>query len=972
MDASEHASVTSVPRDGSVAGSAPDPTNPSSTSTGRASGARHVFACLVHERPEVVADLVANLRTLAPDAVVLLYDGSARGRVLDDPRIPREPPVYVHPKPRPMQWGRLHDFAVDSMRFGLEHLDFEALTIVDSDQLLIRPGYVERVRAFLADHPDVGMLGNAPGPQPRTSRVDPVRVAWREPELWRPLLSRLPGGSAVFPHWTFWPSTVFTRRAAADLVRLFDEGDVERILRRSRIWATEEVVLPTLVAALGHGVGQHPASFAYVRYRVAYAAADVDRALALPDVYWIHPIPRILDHPLRSQVRRAVTTMSPSPGMSDRTPGPTIPAPAMLQADLRTVQGGLDSSSIELVSKFCRDLRSSPGLHRLIAPPAATRAGAAVREVLEAHGIHDEPLATDIGLRLADGAALDGAFLDDSGGFVRLVDSAGRAAQAIHPGGLIAVATMTLQPADAAAVVQTLATAWAGSVIEQTERLLTLRKPGAQHGISRPSLASFSICPHVEQALAIEGWLEADEAALLALAASAALEATCGKAIVELGSFCGRATVLLGGVAQAHSADARVHAIDRFDGMVGEAGGALFDCGPTLDRFRSAIGAASLEQTVTSVVVAPAEAVWASPISLLFVDALHDYESVSRDFRHFEPWLDPMALVAFHDYASYYPGVRRFVDELLASGSFVEVGRIGSLVVLRAAAAQHAVAPAVSPVMIEVPSKVVFTSTPVLSVVPAAQVPGDGGGSAVSPAYEPLVSCLMPTYNRRAYVPDAIARFLAQDYPHRELLVVDDGTDPVADLMPDDDRIRYLRIPHRLTIGAKRNLACEMAGGELLAHWDDDDWVSSWRLRYEVESLLASDADIVGLSTLLYYDPANGRAWRYRYRATNREWVHDPTFCYRRQVWQADHFPDTNYGLDTRYLLTGRRKRVSVLADHRFYVGMIHPGNTSRKDTRQASWTPVAVDEVRALMAADKRPDTVLEPAPQRVISLAV
>lgn len=47
-----------------------------------------------------------------------------------------------------------------------------------------------------------------------------------------------------------------------------------------------------------------------------------------------------------------------------------------------------------------------------------------------------------------------------------------------------------------------------------------------------------------------------------------------------------------------------------------------------------------------------------------------------------------------------------------------------------------------------------------------------------------FISCLMPTYNRRAFVPQAVDYFLRQDYPSRELIVVDDGTDPVEDLIP--------------------------------------------------------------------------------------------------------------------------------------------------------------------------------------------
>ena len=120
----------------------------------------------------------------------------------------------------------------------------------------------------------------------------------------------------------------------------------------------------------------------------------------------------------------------------------------------------------------------------------------------------------------------------------------------------------------------------------------------------------------------------------------------------------------------------------------------------------------------------------------------------------------------------------------------------------------------------------------------------------------PLVSCIMPTHNRRRYVPLALHYFLQQDYPNRELLVLDDGTDPVADLMPEDPRIRYFRLDRRRSIGAKRNLACRHAHGALVAHWDDDDWHAPHRLSHQVQALLEAGVDVCGLQTLLFFELA--------------------------------------------------------------------------------------------------------------------
>ena len=59
----------------------------------------------------------------------------------------------------------------------------------------------------------------------------------------------------------------------------------------------------------------------------------------------------------------------------------------------------------------------------------------------------------------------------------------------------------------------------------------------------------------------------------------------------------------------------------------------------------------------------------------------------------------------------------------------------------------------------------------------------------------PFVSVIVPTYNRRRFIPHLIANFKAQDYPqeHMELVVFDDGTDKVKDLFDASDlkNVRY-------------------------------------------------------------------------------------------------------------------------------------------------------------------------------------
>jgi glycosyltransferase involved in cell wall biosynthesis len=216
-----------------------------------------------------------------------------------------------------------------------------------------------------------------------------------------------------------------------------------------------------------------------------------------------------------------------------------------------------------------------------------------------------------------------------------------------------------------------------------------------------------------------------------------------------------------------------------------------------------------------------------------------------------------------------------------------------------------------------------------------------------------IISCIMPTYNRRAFVPQAIAYFLRQDYPERELIIVDDGDDPVADVIPDDGRIRYLRLPTRHTVGAKRNLACEAARGEIIAHWDDDDWHAPHRLSYQVEALLQSGKAICGLTTLLFYESDTHKAWQFRYPGDRGHWLGGSTLMYRRDFWAAHRFPDVDVGEDARFVWSAHPHEVAVLDDHTFHVGIIHAHNISHKQRGGVYWHPHAPEHICALMGED-------------------
>lgn len=172
----------------------------------------------------------------------------------------------------------------------------------------------------------------------------------------------------------------------------------------------------------------------------------------------------------------------------------------------------------------------------------------------------------------------------------------------------------------------------------------------------------------------IDGWLTEGQARMLYRTAAGV---DPGDAIVEIGSHCGRSTVILG---SAKPEATTLIAIDPYaDARWGGGGGAL-------ESFEANLARHGLEHEVHQIrrFGAQAGAEWSGDrVGLLFVDGAHDYATVDADLRAWLPHVSPTATVLMHDaYSS--PGVTRAVfRHFYSSREFAFVGSSRSLVAFR-------------------------------------------------------------------------------------------------------------------------------------------------------------------------------------------------------------------------------------------------------------------------------------------------
>lgn len=107
---------------------------------------------------------------------------------------------------------------------------------------------------------------------------------------------------------------------------------------------------------------------------------------------------------------------------------------------------------------------------------------------------------------------------------------------------------------------------------------------------------------------------------------------------------------------------------------------------------------------------------------------------------------------------------------------------------------------------------------------------------------KPFVSICTPTFNRRPFIPYTIQCYLHQDYPRDKLewIIIDDGNDPIEDLVKDISGVKYFKFDKKMTLGKKRNLMHEKSKGDIIVYMDDDDYYPPERVSHAVSKLVAS------------------------------------------------------------------------------------------------------------------------------------
>ena len=221
-----------------------------------------------------------------------------------------------------------------------------------------------------------------------------------------------------------------------------------------------------------------------------------------------------------------------------------------------------------------------------------------------------------------------------------------------------------------------------------------------------------------------------------------------------------------------------------------------------------------------------------------------------------------------------------------------------------------------------------------------------------------LVSVIIPVYNVKPYLAEAMDSVLSQTYPNLEIIVVDDGSTDGSGEICDryaekDSRITLIRQENKGLSGA-RNTGLDRMHGEAVAFLDSDDVYHPDFIRAMTETMIRENSDIVLCKCTQHETTGpirpNGRekaeppTTQTRYnRAEALRALADRSInmsvwnkLYRRELWDTVRFPEGHVyeDLDTLYRVFNLCETLCVL-DQALYRYRIRPQSITRTSTRK-------------------------------------
>jgi glycosyltransferase involved in cell wall biosynthesis len=155
----------------------------------------------------------------------------------------------------------------------------------------------------------------------------------------------------------------------------------------------------------------------------------------------------------------------------------------------------------------------------------------------------------------------------------------------------------------------------------------------------------------------------------------------------------------------------------------------------------------------------------------------------------------------------------------------------------------------------------------------------------------PLISAKCITYGRVDMLEESLHSFLQQDYPNKEMIIVNDY--PLQKLVFEHPEVKIINLDYTFSkIGLKENFATELCKGEIVCQWDDDDVALPNHLN-NVAKIIGDNNIIHWKTGVLYNEPS----------ITEVGWIGNSGIVFRKSAWKAvGGHPIENAGYDMTFV----------------------------------------------------------------------
>jgi len=222
----------------------------------------------------------------------------------------------------------------------------------------------------------------------------------------------------------------------------------------------------------------------------------------------------------------------------------------------------------------------------------------------------------------------------------------------------------------------------------------------------------------------------------------------------------------------------------------------------------------------------------------------------------------------------------------------------------------------------------------------------------------PNVSILMPSYNRRKFLPLIISNLTNMDYDKNKLewCIFDDGAEPLftdETLKKCRDFLSPLKIVYKYDkkkrdIGVKRNMLVKMSKHKICIMMDDDDIYFSSYIKHSVETLKSNKVGLVGSNSMIFIYPNHNYKMSTIQCQAKRQ-IHEATMCFTKKYFNGmPGFAKSSLGEGAK-MIDNNENNTAYTDIKRSMICFCHSGNSFNKEQFYKFKTDIRITNVKIL-----------------------